>query len=1523
MDFTSVLMILVKQEGARAAIGELGALDAAGKRADGTLAGLSRRAGGMGKALGGVGRGLTHGITMPIVGIGVAAGDMAAKFQQAMELVHTQSGASQREVDKLKGKVLDLASVSKQGPVQLADALYRLEGAGLRGEKAMSALKAASQLAAVGNANVEDTAKTLSQAWFSGIKGAKNFKGVVAELNATVGAGDLRLQQLVDALGQGILPVAKHMGLSFHDITGVLATFGDETNNVSGWTAQLATALHYLTIPTPLAARALEAMGLKQTQLAEDLHKPHGLLTALSDLRTHLKEAGKHSGKALDVGTAMEPRVLPASTSAVRQTQLLGEVLPGGKGRVLSVLLSQLDRYKQKLQQVSGTTNKFGDAVSKTQQTAAFKIGNALAKTQVALVKFGTALLPVVVPMIQKVAKFIGDLGDKFSGLSPHVQKLIVIVGILAAALGPFLVALGMMATGLAVLLSPAALVVVALAALAAGLVYAYTHSERFRQIVTQVAATIRADFPIAVAWVKQAATDVANFAIGVGSAVKIGFEAAVHWVTGAVHTVVNEVRQWDTLGSVVKRVFGLILAVARLLFDGLKTIFLAGRAVLTPIFVGMWAVIKDVVSGAWTALKAIVSGGFQVLRGVVLIIGGLFKGDFRQMWQGIKTIFSGAFQTLKGLLAGAWQILKAPVDGIAAGLHDAFANTWGRIKGVFKSGVDTVIDFLNVLIKAINFIPGIPDIKPIGHIGGGGGGQQGNPAFGGRAAPAKLARGGAFARTGGIVNRPMTFMGEEAPRHKEFVIPTNPAYRGRARGLVAQAALAVGFAQGGAWGTQLSKGQLETDWTQAGGDPKMANLMAAIALAESGGWTRRPNAQGSGAFGPWQILGQIVPGDLGNPLVNAANAVAKLRTQGLGAWEAYTNGSYKQYLGGGGGGLVGQIAKGIAGSLLGGVGLGGLVNGLSAKDIIGKFPGTKGLGMFGGLGKYVIGKATAFVKDHVGAALGIGGGGGAASGPNGVGSFAGVPMANWVAQALQYAQRKLGYALHPTSGYRPGFDPHTVTGHSEHSGTQYPHGAVDFGGYHDAAALAIKLAVVNATRDFKWPLLAPAGFVDDGHASGTGHKKGGIWGGYASGTGGAQPGIKWVGEHGPELVRFNGGEQVYPHAMSMQMAARVGGYAKGTGKAKKAFQKSHAADVTAAANALAAAQNKVSPAHQQGLGAGKGFGGTAAHPTYNGFDIAFLLRQLGLPVGNALQNKISLLSYLRHGGETGIVPLKGQGTGGSGNADQALIDSNTALAAAQQALADALTGVQDELKRNTDFAESVKSTSSFQAEKTLTDVLSGHIVGRGRPGGVGAEGVRAPGHVHGAERRDPRTANRARRARLHVVPPPAGVHDPARLPALLGGGRGLRRLGYREHAPRHARDPQRAGRRQGARAACGYRYGVAGPPARRMGARRAEQLQPGDVAHGRLRRHGHDGVQRRAGGHHGRVRPERGGEQLDHPHTDRWRHDGTGRDRQPLACRRVPREGTCSGGVAGQPVSALVEGRRRSDESQRLGQPG
>jgi len=117
---------------------------------------------------------------------------------------------------------------------------------------------------------------------------------------------------------------------------------------------------------------------------------------------------------------------------------------------------------------------------------------------------------------------------------------------------------------------------------------------------------------------------------------------------------------------------------------------------------------------------------------------------------------------------------------------------------------------------------------------------------------------------------------------------------------------------------TTYDYAQLEGLWVQAGGPRPLAPLMAAIAMAESGGDSEAENP--SGATGLWQILGDPFPGNALDPLTNAKMAVAKYHSQGLGAWTTYTSGAYKQFMKGSvppqGGNIQTTAASGGGGGL-------------------------------------------------------------------------------------------------------------------------------------------------------------------------------------------------------------------------------------------------------------------------------------------------------------------------------------------------------------------------------------------------------------------------------------------------------------------------------------------------------------------------------------------------------------------------------------------------------------------------------
>jgi TP901 family phage tail tape measure protein len=560
-----------------------------------------QRVGAVGKRVSSVGRDLRHHVTLPIVAVGAASVYAAAHFNNAMEMIHTQSGASQREVHNLYNRVLNLAEIRPQGPQDLAEALYRLEGAGLRGAKAMKALKAASDLATVGNSDVESTAKTLAQTWFVGIKGAGSLHNTVAELNATVGQGDLRMQQLVDALGTGVLPAAKEAGLSLQDVTGALAVFGDETNNTSGFMAQFATALHFLYNPTEKSNKQLKKLGLSGRKLAEDMRKPRGMLTALSDLRDHLDK-------------------LPGGHKGIAAEQALGNILPGGRGRVMLVLLNQLDRYEKKMNAIRDTHKNFRDSVRKQMQQPLQRLRSAWSSVQVAAIKFGNALLPAVVPVAEKLANVISHVVKWFSKLSPQQRRIVLGLTALAAAAGPVLVVIGLMAQGLGALGSvlvflaanPIVLIIGALVAAGVALVVLYKKSESFRNTVNGVFNAV-----------KSVVVDAIHAVVAILKWWWRTTKNVAHWIAGAVHYVVSVLLGLPVVGASIRKVTGF--------FKGMWIVF---RNVVGWIgdkvgkLIGFFAKLPGVISGAaknlWEPLK---SGLVSVVNWIIGVINTIIRG--------------------------------------------------------------------------------------------------------------------------------------------------------------------------------------------------------------------------------------------------------------------------------------------------------------------------------------------------------------------------------------------------------------------------------------------------------------------------------------------------------------------------------------------------------------------------------------------------------------------------------------------------------------------------------------------------------------------------------------------------------------------------------------------------------------------------------------------------------------------------------------------------------------------------------
>jgi TP901 family phage tail tape measure protein len=425
---------------------------------------LNRNTLGVGRAFRDAGTSLTRLFTVPLVGVGTAATVMSIKFSQALTEISAQTGYTTRQVALLRPQVLALAKTTPFGPEELAKGLYHVASLGTPARRAMELLSAATKGAIVGSADLESTVSALGGVIRTNIKGSGNYQKTMAILNATVGAGNLRLSDLNEALGTGAVASFKTAGLSLQDFTGALALFTDENYPASSAAAQMATALHYLYAPSTKGKKALDYIGLSADKLGRQFDKPRGLLKALTLLKSHLDKLGDPQ---------MRRRVLAA-------------LLPGGRGRIMLTLLNQLGQYDRKMDQIDNTTNRFGRSLREQQLTPLNQLKTAWSSVQTSLIELGDTLVPRIVPILKGLGNIISGIAHAFVRLPKPVQTTILVLSGLLAVLGPLLTMVGFFIIAFAaldVLASPWLAIAAAVAVLVLGLGYLYAKFEVVRNL--------------------------------------------------------------------------------------------------------------------------------------------------------------------------------------------------------------------------------------------------------------------------------------------------------------------------------------------------------------------------------------------------------------------------------------------------------------------------------------------------------------------------------------------------------------------------------------------------------------------------------------------------------------------------------------------------------------------------------------------------------------------------------------------------------------------------------------------------------------------------------------------------------------------------------------------------------------------------------------------------------------------------------------------------------------------------------
>ena len=629
-----------------------------------------------------------------VTGLGVAAVKTAADFDSAMANVAAISGATGDDLQALRDKAREMGEKTKFSASEAADAMSYMAMAGWKTGDMLSGIEGIMNLAAASGEDLATTSDIVTDALTA--------FGLTAEDSAhfadILAAASSNANTNVSMMGETFkycAPVAGALGYSAEDVAEAIGLMG----NAGIKSTQAGTALR--TMMTKLQGELKlsgEALGEVTIQTANADGSMRELSDILADCRTAFSKMSE-------------------SEAAAAAETLVGKNAMSGFLALMNSAPGDIDKLRNAIDNCDGSAENMAAIM---QDNLNGQLTILKSQLEELAISFGEMLMPVIRKVVTAVQGFV----DKLNNMDEAQRKTIITIGLVIAALGPFLVILGTvistvgksmkayasatkgikklmvavksgtgifgkLGTALGGISAPVLAIVAVIAVLVAAFTHLWKTNDGFRE---NIIAT----------WTQIKET-VSNFCQGIVDRLNsLGFEFS------SITEVLKAV--WDGFCNLLAPVFE---GAFRFISDTLSTVldvilntvdfFIA---VFSGDWEGAWEAVKNIFSSIWNGLVSWFTNILETIKGVLDVALGWIGSSWEQVWSGVKNFFTNIWNGIKDFISSTINSISNTISNVITGIKTTVSNVFSAIKttisNIFNGIKDTATSVWNAIKTAI-----------------------------------------------------------------------------------------------------------------------------------------------------------------------------------------------------------------------------------------------------------------------------------------------------------------------------------------------------------------------------------------------------------------------------------------------------------------------------------------------------------------------------------------------------------------------------------------------------------------------------------------------------------------------------------------------------------------------------------------------------------------------------------------------------------------------------------------------------
>lgn len=374
----------------------------------------------------------------------------------------------------------------------------------------------------------------------------------------------------------------------------------------------------------------------------------------------------------------------------------------------------------------------------------------SFANAKAALSRLGagvaTELLPHLVEFLEIIMNLADEIGEKFgptladiagtlgealvNGLKSAVDFLGKMVGFirdnqtwlvpLVAVLGTFAITLitvvkaiktfqaivlmaktAMLLFNASLYANPIVLIIAAIVALVAGLIYFFTQTETGRRIWSSF-----------IDWLKSAWETVRDFFVNlwdtITSAVTTAWNGIKDFLTSTWESISSTVTSvWNAIVAFFTTIWNVIVAVITAYLTTIWTIISTVLNTIRAIWEAIWGIFGPLIKAVWDLIMAIIEVAVAWISKIISTYLNAIKAFWTAIWNAISAVISTVWNAIKSVVTTVINAVKTVITNVWNAIKSATTSVWNAIKsaveGPINSARNTVSSVVNAIKSAIS----------------------------------------------------------------------------------------------------------------------------------------------------------------------------------------------------------------------------------------------------------------------------------------------------------------------------------------------------------------------------------------------------------------------------------------------------------------------------------------------------------------------------------------------------------------------------------------------------------------------------------------------------------------------------------------------------------------------------------------------------------------------------------------------------------------------------------------------------